>query len=148
MKVNNFGRKCAYEKTKKILSMFVITCLLTVSGLFSVSSFATESYTWASSKIPGSYITTYTNRTMTYYAGTVYFKATQLYTNSSYIAGKCEGVDVTINNQNHYVLVSVKNTPVGFTVVPVLATTMKFKMYVDHNASYTQQATGSGNIYY
>lgn len=132
---------------KKVLMLMV--CLIMI--LSSVNVYASEtSYTWSSQKQPGSYTTSSTQRTMTYYTGNVYFKAITLSTNASYIAGKCEGVDVTINNTNQYVLVSVVNSPASFKVKPTTdgRTTMKFKMYVSHNASYSQNAYGAGNIYY
>lgn len=56
---------------------------------------ATESHNWSSSKIPGSYTTSATKKTMTYYAGNVYFSAAVLTTDASYIAGKCEGSGIS-----------------------------------------------------
>ena len=134
---------------KKLISGMLLAVLM-VGGLTKVNAYATESYTWSSQKQPGSTTTSSTQRTMTYYAGNIYFKATTLSTNASYIAGKCEGVDITINNTNKNVLVSVVNRPTSFKIKTVKdgRTTMKFKMYVTHNASYSQNAYGAGSIYY
>lgn len=134
------------NQIKKILA--VAAC--SVFMLESTNVYASQSFNWASQKQPGSYTTYNTQRTMTYYTGNVYFNATTLATNASYVAGKCEGVDVTINNGNRYVLVSVVNRPTAFKIKPTTdgRTTMKFKMYVTHNASYSQNAYGAGTIYY
>lgn len=129
----------------------VITFVLMMTFILKVqNAYATESYTWSSAKIPGSDTTSSTTRTMTYYAGNVYFKATSLTSDASYCVAKCVGVDVTINNDNKCVSVSVVNVPVSFKVVPATdgRTTMKYNMYIVHNATTYQNAYGAGEIYY
>lgn len=138
---------------KKKLSKVVIAVTVGFIAIITVSVtevHATEEVKWASAKIPGSYNTSSTTKTMTYFAGTIYFTATRLQTDSSYVAGKCVGEDIDINNTNKCVLTNIINKPTPFKIKTVSdgRNTMKFRSYIEHNAAYSQAASGEGKIYY
>lgn len=110
---------------------------------------ATESVTWSSAKTPGSSAVSTTVRTMTYYMGNIKFIANSLYTDSSYVVGKCRGLNgIVIDNNTQYAAVSIVNRATYFKIKPTTdgRTTMKFEGYIDHNATLYQAASGSGTI--
>lgn len=137
-----------YKKFLKGIVVFVLMFSVVFIGI--KDTYATQSFTWSSAKIPGTNTTSKTIRKMYYYTGNIHFKATELTTDSSYVAGKCIGNDITINNANKYVLVSRINVPASFKIKPTTdgRTYMKFDLYVEHNATTYQNVYGEGTLYY
>ncbi len=134
---------------KKFIKNFAIATMASLMFLGeSVFAADIKSSTWSSSKTPGTYTTSSSVCKLTYYAGTISFKATELRTDGAYVVGVCTGRNVVINKANNMVKVSVINTPSKFTVASKATSYMTFNTYIDHDAGYYQTASGKGLIRY
>lgn len=105
---------------------------------------------WAVAKNITTCDTTYDICELTYYGGTIKFRATSMTNSISYLVAKCRGYGNTKISNNKNVSVSRINIDSKFSVDRGENDNklMRFKVTMDTDATYYQQANAYGKIYY
>lgn len=141
----NMNRK----KIKKGLVAAAMAGVIAVSGSSMTAHADTKSVPWTVHKTPGTTGVPSTTCTLTYYAGTIKFYTYTL-EGSSYVVGKCEGLNCTINNANKYVQRSKESTTdhTDFKVKPAAISNMKFIVSAPNNGGEGSTIHATGKLCY